>query len=114
MSKSINIGTLHKKRIVRNMNGDIIDWLDETDGGWIIRRGKIVNQAKIDEMKKKEEDRKIAAQAVLNQKVDENAPDRTVTAKEAIANQNKTQELEQRIDAQDKKLDAILELLSKK
>lgn len=112
---NINVhGHLYKKRIVRNTAGQIIDWQDEANGGWIIRKGQIVNQERYDEWKKQEEDKKIAAQAILNQKVDPNAPDRTVTAKEAVEQQNKQQELEQRIDAQDKKLDAILEALSKK
>lgn len=95
------------KRIVRNTAGDIIDWLDETKGGWIIRKGVVVNQAVIDEMAKVEEDRKIAAKALAQQVTHENAPDRTVAP-------SKMDELEKRIDSQDAKLDAILAALSKK
>lgn len=111
---SINVGHLYKKRIVRNTNGDIIDWLDETDGGWIIRKGQIINQEKIDEYKKKEEDKRLASQAILHQKVDEDAPDRTVTADEAIKNQSRIDTIEKRLDGTDEKLDKILSMLSNK
>jgi hypothetical protein len=95
------------KRIVRNTAGDIIDWLDEEHGGWIIRKGVVVNQEFIDEMRKKEEDRKIAARAQAEQITNPTAPDRTAAP-------SKLDELEKRIDSQDAKLDAILAALSKK
>lgn len=95
------------------MNGQIIDWFDETDGGWIIQKGQIVNPDKFNEFKQKEEDRKIAAQAIAFQKVDDNVPDRTVTATEAVKNSTKLEELETRLNKQDEKLDAILNALKK-
>lgn len=95
------------KKIVRNTAGDIIDWLDEANGGWIIRKGQIVNQAFIDEMHRKEEDRKTAAKAMAEQRSTPDAPDRTVAP-------SKMDELEKRIDSQDAKLDAILAALNKK
>lgn len=96
-----------KKRIVRNMAGNIIELFDETDGGWIIRKGQVVNQEKYQEMLKKEQDKKEAAKAILNQKVESDAPDRTAAP-------SRIDELEKKVVKQDEKLDAILELLKKK
>lgn len=104
---------LFKKRIVRNTAGNIIDLYDEADGGWIIQKGRVVNQERYNEMLQKEEDRKTAAQAIQHQKVDEAAPDRTVSGTEAIKNNTKIEELEKRIDGVDTKLDAILNALKK-
>ena len=100
-------GRMSHKKIVRNTAGDIIDWLDEANGGWIIRKGQIVNQAFIDEMHKKEEDRKTAAKAMAEQTTNPTAPDRTVAP-------SKIDELEKRQNSMDSKLDAILAALSKK
>ena len=94
------------KKIVRNSSGDIIDWMDETKGGWIIRKGQIVNQAVIDEMARIEQDKRTAGRAMAEQVTHSNVPDRT-------ASPSKTDELEKRIDAQDAKRDAILAALSK-
>lgn len=117
---TINVGHLYKKRTVRRLSGEIIDLVDEANGGYIIRRGQIVNQERYDELKKIEEDKIKAAQAIIHQKVDDNAPDRTVTAQEAIKNNSKMEELEQnqsaintKVDALDTKLDAILKALNK-
>ena len=41
-------GHLYRKRTVRRMNGEIIDMVDEADGGVIIAKGRVVNQDKID------------------------------------------------------------------
>lgn len=104
---------LFKKRIVRNTAGQIIDWFDEADGGWIIQKGQIVNTQKYDEIQQKEKDKKEAAKAILFQKVDDVIPDRTVTATEAVKNSTKLEELETRLNKQDEKLDAILNALKK-
>lgn len=95
------------------MDGTIRELYDEADGGWIIRGGRVVNQEKFNEMKKIEEDKKLAAQAVLHQKVEENTPDRTVKAEEAIKNQSRLDELEKKQDSMDSKLDAILKAIQK-
>ena len=89
------------------MSGQIIDMFDEADGGWIIQKGRVVNQDKYDEMIRKEEDRKIAAQAVTQQVSSPMAEERTQAP-------GKLEALEKRIDSQDAKLDKILETLSKK
>lgn len=104
---SVNIaGRMAKKSIVRDLQGQIINLLDESDGGWIIRNRQVVNPEKYAEMLKKEEDRKTAALAIANQKVDDNAPDRTQAP-------GKVEALEKRIDDMDNKLDAILNALKK-
>ena len=105
---SIQIGHLYRKRTVRNLSGQIIDMSDETDGGVIISKGRVVNQAKIDEMKKKEDDRKVAARAEAEAVA---VPQHI--AEERVAAPSKMQELEKRINAQDEKLDAILAALKK-
>lgn len=102
-----------KKSIVKNTAGQIIDWYDETNGGWIIRKGQIVNEEKYNEFKKIEEDKRLAAQAIAHQKVDDNVPDRTVTATEATKQNTKVEELEQKVNKMDSKLDAIIEALGK-
>jgi seryl-tRNA synthetase len=105
---------LAKKRVVRNMGGQIIDMFDETNGGWIIQKGRIVNKERWDELQKIEQDRREAAKAITFQKVDNNAPDRNVTMQEAVKNQSKMEELETRLNKQDEKLDAILKAITSK
>ena len=41
---SVNIGHLYKKRTVRRLSGNIIDMVDESNGGVNISRGNVVNQ----------------------------------------------------------------------
>lgn len=88
------------------MSGQIIDMYDEADGGWIIQKGRVVNEDKYNEMLRKEEDRKIAAQAVTQQASSPQAEERTQAP-------GKLEALEKRIDSQDAKLDAILLALKK-
>lgn len=103
---SVKVGQLFRKRTVRKLDGSIFDLVDETDGGVIISKGRIVNQAKIDELAKKEEDRKIAGKAQAQQITSTTAPDRTV-------NPSKMDELEKKVDGMETKLDAILKALQK-
>lgn len=98
-----------RKSVVKDLNGNIITMLDETDGGYIVRNRNIVNHEKWQEYLKKEEDKKIAAQAILHQKVDENAPDRTI----APSQNAKVEALEKKVEDMDSKLDAILKAISK-
>lgn len=98
-----------KKKIVKNTSGQIIDWFDETNGGWIIKKGEVVNVEKFNEFKKIEEDKRLAAQAIAFQKVDDNAPDRTQTPAQVA----KVEELEKKVNDMDSKLDAILKAISK-
>lgn len=98
-----------RKSVVKDLSGNIITMLDETDGGYIVRNRNIVNQEKWQEYLKKEEDKKIAAQAILHQKVDANAPDRTI----APTQNAKVEALEKKVEDMDSKLDAILKAISK-
>lgn len=98
-----------RKSVVKDLSGNIITMLDETDGGYIVRNRNIVNQEKWQEYLKKEEDKKIAAQAILHQKVDESAPDRTINPTQNA----KVEALEKKVEDMDSKLDAILKAISK-
>lgn len=104
----INVGNLYRKRTVRKLSGEIIDLTDETNGGAIISKGRVVNQERLDELAKIEADKKEAALAVTKQVTNTQAPlaDRTAAP-------SKIETLEKRINDQDKKLDAILAALKK-
>lgn len=106
---SINIGHLYRKRTVRGLSGNIIDMVDETNGGVIIAKGRVVNQERIDELARIEKDRQTAAQAQA-QPVE--VPQEL--SEQRVAAPTKLQEMEKRIEAQDAKLDAILAALKKK
>ena len=60
-------GPLYKKKIVRNLNGEIIDLTDEF-GDYIVRRKRIVNQDAWNDILQKEEDKRSSAQAISNQR----------------------------------------------
>lgn len=107
---SINISNrMARKSVVKDLSGNIITMLDETDGGYIVRNRSIVNPEKWQQHLQREEDKKIAAQAIIHQKVDENAPDRT-----GAPTQNaKVEALEKKVEDMDNKLDAILKALNK-
>jgi hypothetical protein len=103
------VGTLFRKRTVRNLSGQVVDMRDDADGGIIISKGQVVNQEKINEIAAKEKDRQTAAVAST---VQVDAPDHV--AEERVTAPTKIQEIEKKIAEQDTKLDAILALLSKK
>lgn len=106
---TIQIGQLYKKRTVRKLDGSIYEMLDETNGGVIISRGNVVNQKRIDELAKIEEDRRNSATAFI---APEQAP-AGVNVEERNIAPSKLEVLEKRIDSQDAKLDAILLALKK-
>lgn len=105
----VSVGHLYKKKLVRNLRGEIVDWFDEASGGWIVQKGNIVNPTKWEEYQKKLEDEKEAAKAISKAKVDPNAPDRT----NAPSQNKKVEELEKKVNDMDNKLDAILNALKK-
>jgi hypothetical protein len=48
---NINVsGRMARKSVVKDMNGNIINLIDETDGGWIIRNRQVVNPEKFEKM----------------------------------------------------------------
>ncbi len=95
-----------KKSIVKDMNGNIINMIDELNGGWIIRNRQVVNQARWDELQKIEQDRRDAAKAITLAVNNPQAPDRTAAP-------SKVDALEQRVNGLDAKLDQILNALKK-
>lgn len=106
----INIGHLYKKRTVRKLDGSIFELSDEADGGVIISRGRVVNQEKIDELAKKEEDRRTAATAFVNP---QSAPVGVDTEERNIA-PSKVEKLEKEVNEMKDNIAAILSLLQKK
>lgn len=94
---------------MRSLSGNIIDMVDESNGGVIISRGHVVNQERVDELAQLEKDRQTAAQAALQP-----ASVPQELSEQRVAAPTKLQEMEKRIEAQDAKLDAILAALSKK
>jgi len=103
---SVQVGHLARKRVVKDLAGNIIDMMDEVNGGYIVKGRQVVNPERWAELQAIEEDRKLAAKAVSMQKIDDNAPDRTVVP-------GKVEELEKKVTAMDDKLNAILEALKK-
>lgn len=110
-----------KRRLVKDLSGNIVDWYEEGNGGWIVRGREVVNQAKWEEIQQKQRDMAEAIKAPSMAKVDENAPDRTVSAKEGVENLKKMSEQEKKVEKLEKevsevntKLDAILNALNAK
>lgn len=104
---STTVGKLYKNKLVRDLNGNIIDWFDEANGGWIVMKRQVVNKEKWEEFLKKQKDKEQASKASTMQKVDPEAPDRTTPP-------GKLDELEKRMDGFEGKLDAILEAVKGK
>ncbi len=105
---TINIGHLYRKKTVRNLAGQVVDMVDETDGGVIISKGRVINEEKVLELNRKQKDRETAAQSFT---VNHDAPEEVREVRTVAP--TKMQELEKKVEAQDAKLDAILNLLSK-
>jgi len=99
----VKIGQLYRKSTLRDLAGNIINLRDEADGGWIIQNRAIVNQEKYDELKRLEADKLEAARA---ESIGTQAP--TQAIEERTGNPSKLKELEERLNSQDAKLDAIL------
>lgn len=105
---SVNIGQLYRKRTVRKLDGSIVDMTDEANGGAIISKGRVVNQERVDELAKLEEDRRIAGQAQANQVV---AP--AHVAEDRTTAPSKVAELEKKVESMSGDIAAILKLLQK-
>lgn len=108
MAGNIQVGTLYRKSILRDLSGNIINLRDDADGGWIIQNRRVVNQEKLDELAKKEEDKRLAAQA---ESMAVQAPVQKV--EERSGNPSKMKELEEKVSGMESKLDAILSALKK-
>jgi hypothetical protein len=110
MSGSINIGHLYKKRTIRNLNGSIKYMEDEANGGVLIRNGHVVNQQRIDELAKIEEDRRNSATAFANPVV---APNPAITEERNVT-PTKVEKLETDVAELKDNIAQILNLLQKK
>lgn len=106
------VGHLAKNRIVRDMQGNIIDWFDEVNGGWIIQKRAVVNKEAWEAHLKKEADKAEAAKAVTMAKIREDYPE-TKDGGQKKSEEDKVANLEKRVDKMDDKLDAILNALKK-
>lgn len=116
MAGNINIAPrMARRSVVRDIRGNIIDLLDESDGGYIIRKGVIVNQEKYDEIKKKEADRKEAAQAMAKAVT---PPPEVVEMRQGHIPNKDINELKEQFSSfkkeVDTKFDAILEAIKSK
>ena len=107
---TVQVGHLFRKRTVRNLSGQVIDMLDETDGsGVIISKGRVINEQKVIEINKKEEDRKLAATA-FTQEIQ--APQGIV--EERTIAPSKMQEMEKDILGLKTDITSILDILKNK
>jgi len=97
-----------RKAVTRDLSGQIINLIDETDGGWIIRNRQVVNNEKWQRMLEIEKDKREAALAATKAINNPTAPvaDRNVAP-------SKTIELEKRVTDMESKLDAILKAVQK-
>ena len=102
----VKVGTLYKKSVLRDLGGNIINLRDETDGGWIIQNRIVVNQAKYDELVKKEKDRQEAARAEAEAIA---APPGAVEAR--TGNPSKVDALEKKVAGMEDNIKEILSLL---
>ena len=115
MSVDFNPSNLKRKSVLKDMNGNIINLLDEADGGWIIRGRQIVNQDKWNQILQKEEDKRLAAQASAEQVLaPKHIEAQRAGNKESTVNPpDKVDLLEKKVDNMESKLDAILKALNK-
>lgn len=105
---TINIGHLHKKRTVRNLRGEIVEMVDETKGGDIIRRGRVVNQEALAEVVKIQNDKKVASSAQANAI---QAPVEVVAERQQ--NPGKVEKLEKEVGQMKDDINKILSILTK-
>lgn len=103
----INIAPhMARKSTVRDLSGNLITLIDENDGGYIVRNRQVVNPEKWNVLVQKEKDKQEAAKAQGMQKVDANAPDRTVAP-------SKVDALEKKVAGMENNIAEILKLLQK-
>lgn len=111
---------------MRDLHGNIINMVDEANGGYIIRNRQVVNQERWEEILQQERDRQEAAKAIANQVESPNAHLRNQTPQfkdgEAVVSEtpktvepkiDKVAELEKKVEGMESKLDAILNALQK-
>lgn len=104
------VGRLAKNKVVKDFNGGIIDWFDESKGGWIVQKRAIVNMVEWEKHLQKEKDKVEAAAAIGKAKIRDDYPEHQDGSN---SNNTKVNELETKVNAMDDKLNAILEALKK-
>lgn len=104
------VGRLAKNKIVKDLNGGIIDWFDEAKGGWIVQKRMVINHDVWNNHLQKEQDKIEAASAVSKAKIRDDYPENPDGSN---SNNAKVTELENKVTAMDDKLNAILEALKK-
>lgn len=108
---SVNVaGHLAKNKIVKDMQGNIIDLYDESQGGWIVQKRAIVNQEAWQRLVQREKDKIEAAKAVTMAKIRDDYPE---TKEGTNSSTGKVDELEKKVNAMDDKLEQILKALQK-
>lgn len=103
-------GRMFRKSSTKDINGNLINMIDETDGGWIVRNRQIVNPEKWNEYQKREKDKQEAAKAIHHQKTDTNAPDRSVAPNQIDALKKEMGDFKKDVD---EKFNAIMAALKK-
>lgn len=112
-----------RKSITKDMNGNIINLIDETDGGYIVRNRQVVNHDKWNKLVQIEQDRREAAKAALEaiavsaelaelRNKTGVTPEQVEQAKKGQHVEVKT-DIEKRVDGLEDKLDQILKALQK-
>jgi len=86
-----------RKSKVMDLGGNIIDLLDETNGGYIIRGRQIVNHEKWEEILQKERDRVSAARAMTEAVSNPSSVDRNVNPTEQNSLRSEVEELKKTI-----------------
>ena len=111
---NINVsGRMARKSVVKDMNGNIINLIDETDGGWIIRNRQVVNPEKFEKMPQAERDRREAALAA-SKAVSQSAE--VVAARAGVKIEktpDKVDALEKKVEGMESNIAEILKLLKK-
>lgn len=100
-----------RKAIVKDLSGQVIDMIDEVNGGYIIKNRVIVNKERWAELQKIEEDKRLAAVASTMAITNPSAPDRTISPSAESGLRKEFAEFKKDVDS---KFDAILEVLKKK
>jgi uncharacterized protein YceH (UPF0502 family) len=112
---TVNIaGHMVRKSITKDTSGNIINLIDEKDGGWIIRNRRVVNEEKWNDLLQKEQDKREAALAATKAVAASSEAQAARNAPAgAVPQSDKVAALEERLNKQDEKLDAILAALKK-
>jgi len=111
---TLNVASkMSRNKLVKDTQGNIIDWYDDKQGGWIVQKRQIVNQEAWNRYIQILKDKQEAMTAIGKQKVDDNAPDRTVVPSKVQELEKKQEEMANEIKETNTKLDAIIELLRK-